>query len=185
MPEMNSRHSKTSKILLHRPIYRLNLVIFGFLRYDLCLPITDFSVITAISLLFLCYICYGFSVMDRSRLSGCELTTTVFFLFSFCFLTVFLTVFWQFFWLFSDCFLTVFLTDFRLFSDCFLTVFLLFSDCFLTVFWLLPELGTLGFQFSCRISDVEDCFRRISGWMRVGRWRVVRRLRDEIKKECK
>ena len=68
MPEMNSRHSKTPKFLLHRPIYRLNLVIFGFLRYDLCLPITDFSVITAISLLFLCYICYGFSVMDRSRL---------------------------------------------------------------------------------------------------------------------
>ena len=68
MPEMNSRHSKTSKFLLHRPIYHLNLVIFGFLRYDLCLPITDFSVISAISLLFLCYICYGFSVMDRSRL---------------------------------------------------------------------------------------------------------------------
>ena len=68
MPEMNSRHSKTPKFLLHRPIYRLNLVIFGFLRYDLCLPITDFSVITAISLLFLCYICYGFSVMNRSRL---------------------------------------------------------------------------------------------------------------------
>ena len=65
---MNSRHSKTPKILLHGPIYHLNLVIFGFLRYDLCLPITDFSVISAISLLFLCYICYGFSVMDRSRL---------------------------------------------------------------------------------------------------------------------
>ena len=64
---------------------------------------------------------------------------TVFFLFSYCFLTVFLTVFWRFFWRFSDCFLTVFLTVFWLFSDCFLTVFLLFSYCFLTVFWLFSD----------------------------------------------
>ena len=97
-------------------------------------------------------------MFSRWVLSGCELTTTVFFLFSFCFLTVFLTVFWLFaycfltvFWRFSDCFLTVFSRFSDCFSDgfsdCFPTVFSRFSHGFLTVFSLFSD------WFSVTVSD--------------------------------
>ena len=55
-------------------------MIFGFLRYDLCLPITDSSVTTAISLLFLCYFSV-ISVMDSLLWIGHDCTMYYFYIY--------------------------------------------------------------------------------------------------------